>query len=60
MHRGKLDCAGGVLLSSYLIVLMVLLAVVICTVSAIVHVSMKGRLAFSVGRLVFFSSFIEL
>ncbi|XP_046523388.1 LOW QUALITY PROTEIN: diacylglycerol lipase-beta [Equus quagga] len=44
MHRGKLDCAGGVLLSSYLIVLMVLLAVVICTVSAIVHVSMKGTI----------------
>ncbi|KAL4669306.1 hypothetical protein H8959_007860, partial [Pygathrix nigripes] len=29
MHRGKLDCAGGALLSSYLIVLMILLAVVI-------------------------------
>ncbi|KAM4814300.1 diacylglycerol lipase-beta [Urocitellus parryii] len=44
MHRRKLDCAGGVLLSSYLIVLMVLLAVVICTVSAIVCVSMKGTI----------------
>ncbi|XP_025841950.1 diacylglycerol lipase-beta isoform X2 [Vulpes vulpes] len=42
MHRGKLDCAGGVLLSSYLIVLIVLLAVIICTVSAIVCVSMKA------------------
>ncbi|CAK7304664.1 Diacylglycerol lipase-beta [Vulpes lagopus] len=44
MHRGKLDCAGGVLLSSYLIVLIVLLAVIICTVSAIVCVSMKGTI----------------
>nr|XP_051695029.1 diacylglycerol lipase-beta isoform X4 [Oryctolagus cuniculus] len=41
MHRGKLDCAGGVLLSSYLIVLIVLLAVIICTVLAIVCVSMR-------------------
>ncbi|XP_004440971.1 PREDICTED: sn1-specific diacylglycerol lipase beta [Ceratotherium simum simum] len=44
MHRGKLDCAGGVLLSTYLIVLLVLLALVICTLSAIVHVSMKGTI----------------
>ncbi|XP_059976586.1 diacylglycerol lipase-beta isoform X1 [Mesoplodon densirostris] len=44
VHRGKLDCPGGVLLSSYLIVLMVLLAVVICTASAIVWVSMKGTI----------------
>uniref|UniRef100_A0A8C3WCE1 Diacylglycerol lipase-beta n=1 Tax=Catagonus wagneri TaxID=51154 RepID=A0A8C3WCE1_9CETA len=43
-HRGKLDCAGGVLLSSYLIVLIVLLAVIICTVSAIVCVSMRGTI----------------
>uniref|UniRef100_A0A8C2R9W6 Diacylglycerol lipase-beta n=1 Tax=Capra hircus TaxID=9925 RepID=A0A8C2R9W6_CAPHI len=44
MHRGKLDCPGGVLLSSYLIVLLVLLAVIIGTVSAIVCVSMKGTI----------------
>ncbi|KAM9583726.1 diacylglycerol lipase-beta isoform 1-T1 [Trichechus inunguis] len=43
-HREKLDCAGGALLSSYLIVLIVLLAVVICAVSAIVYVSMKGTI----------------
>ena len=43
MHRGKLDCPGGVLLSSYLIVLLVLLAIIIGTVSAIVCVSMKGK-----------------
>ncbi|XP_006044397.4 diacylglycerol lipase-beta isoform X1 [Bubalus bubalis] len=44
MHRGKLDCPGGVLLSSYLIVLLVLLAIIIGTVSAIVCVSMKGTI----------------
>ncbi|XP_004268989.2 diacylglycerol lipase-beta isoform X2 [Orcinus orca] len=44
MHRGKLDCPGGVLLRSYLIVLIILLAVIICTVSAIVCVSMKGTI----------------
>uniref|UniRef100_A0A8C5UPP2 Diacylglycerol lipase-beta n=1 Tax=Microcebus murinus TaxID=30608 RepID=A0A8C5UPP2_MICMU len=44
MHRGKLDCAGGALLSSYLIVLIILLAVIICTVLAIVYVSMKGTI----------------
>uniref|UniRef100_A0A2K5EVY5 Diacylglycerol lipase-beta n=1 Tax=Aotus nancymaae TaxID=37293 RepID=A0A2K5EVY5_AOTNA len=44
MHRGKLDCAGGSLLSSYLIVLMILLALVICTVSAIMCVSMRGTI----------------
>lgn len=44
MYRGKLNCAGGALLSSYLIVLLVLLAVIICTVLAIVCVSMKGTI----------------
>ncbi|XP_045682173.1 diacylglycerol lipase-beta [Phyllostomus hastatus] len=43
-HRARLDCAGGVLLSSYLIVLIILLAVIICTVSAIVGVSMRGTI----------------
>ncbi|XP_060224068.1 diacylglycerol lipase-beta isoform X1 [Meriones unguiculatus] len=44
MHRRKLDCPGGVLLSTYLIVLLVLLAVIICTVLAIVCVSMRGTI----------------
>ncbi|XP_058141746.1 diacylglycerol lipase-beta isoform X3 [Dasypus novemcinctus] len=44
-YRRKLDCVGGALLSNYLIVLMVLLAVIICTVSAIVCVSMKAGLS---------------
>ncbi|XP_060029265.1 diacylglycerol lipase-beta isoform X2 [Erinaceus europaeus] len=43
VHRDKLDCAGG-RLGSYLIVLLLLLAVVICTVSAIVCVSMRGTI----------------
>uniref|UniRef100_H0XGN4 Diacylglycerol lipase-beta n=1 Tax=Otolemur garnettii TaxID=30611 RepID=H0XGN4_OTOGA len=46
MHRAKRDCADGVsyLVSSYLISLIILLAVVICTVAAIVCVSMKGTI----------------
>lgn len=43
MHRRKLDCPGGVLLSTYLIVLLILLAVIICIVLAIVCVSMRGK-----------------
>lgn len=43
-HRRRLDCPGGVLLSTYLIVLLVLLAVIICTVLAIVCVSMRGTI----------------
>lgn len=44
MHRRKLDCPGGALLSTYLIVLLVLLAVIICTVLAMVCVSMRGTI----------------
>ncbi|XP_001508017.1 diacylglycerol lipase-beta [Ornithorhynchus anatinus] len=44
MHKGKLNCTGGGLLNSYLIVLIVLLAVIICAVSSIVYVSMKGTI----------------
>lgn len=43
VHRRQLDCPGGVLLSTYLIVLLVLLAVIICTVLAMVCVSMRGK-----------------
>lgn len=45
MHRRKLDCPGGALLSTYLIVLLVLLAVIICTVLAMVCVSMRVGLS---------------
>ncbi|XP_058536279.1 diacylglycerol lipase-beta isoform X3 [Ochotona princeps] len=44
LHRGKMDCAGGGLLSTYLVVLLVLLALVIGSVLAIVWVSMKGTI----------------
>ncbi|XP_052610335.1 diacylglycerol lipase-beta isoform X3 [Peromyscus californicus insignis] len=44
VHRRQLDCPGGVLLSTYLIVLLVLLAVIICTVMAMVCVSMRGTI----------------
>lgn len=44
VHRRKLDCPGGALLSTYLIVLLVLLAVIICTVLAMVCVSMRGTI----------------
>ncbi|XP_075383650.1 diacylglycerol lipase-beta isoform X2 [Tenrec ecaudatus] len=43
-HRRQLDCMGGTLLSTYLVVLMVLLTVVIFTMAAIVHVSMRGTI----------------
>ncbi|KAK1343593.1 hypothetical protein QTO34_016373 [Cnephaeus nilssonii] len=42
-YRGKLECARGVLLSNYMVVLMVLLAVIICTMLAIVYVSTRGK-----------------
>lgn len=42
-YRGRLDCARGVLLSNYLVVLLVLLAVIIGTMLAIVCVSMRGK-----------------
>ncbi|XP_070259064.1 diacylglycerol lipase-beta-like, partial [Myotis yumanensis] len=40
-YRGKLDCARGVLLGNYMVVLLVLLAVIVCTMLAIVCVSMR-------------------
>lgn len=44
MYRGKLDCVGGVLFSSYLIVFMIFLVVVICIVLVIMCVSMRGMI----------------
>ncbi|XP_070270429.1 diacylglycerol lipase-beta isoform X2 [Myotis yumanensis] len=43
-YRGKLDCARGVLLGNYMVVLLVLLAVIVCTMLAIVCVSMRGTI----------------
>nr|XP_042709135.1 diacylglycerol lipase-beta isoform X5 [Chrysemys picta bellii] len=45
IHKGKFNCTGGGLLHSYLLVLLVLLAVIICTVSAIVYISMQGTIS---------------
>ncbi|KAE8579419.1 hypothetical protein XENTR_v10024035 [Xenopus tropicalis] len=45
VHKGHFDCVGGAILRSYLIVLIVLLASIICVVSAIVYVSMQGTIA---------------
>ena len=60
-HRGKLDCPGGALLSSYLIVLIVLLALIICTMSAIVCVSMRGKeSSFLFDAYSFFNRVIEI
>ncbi|XP_062859416.1 diacylglycerol lipase-beta [Trichomycterus rosablanca] len=43
-HRGRFDCPGGVILHTYLIVLLVLLGVVIFTLCAIVYVSAQGTI----------------
>ncbi|XP_040214388.1 diacylglycerol lipase-beta [Rana temporaria] len=43
VHKGNFDCIGGPVLRSYLIVLIVMLAAIICSVSSIVYVSMQGK-----------------
>ncbi|MEE6524369.1 hypothetical protein FKM82_023794, partial [Ascaphus truei] len=45
VHKGNFECVGGPVLRSYLIVLIVLLAAIICAVSAIVYVSMRGTIS---------------
>ncbi|KAM8961006.1 diacylglycerol lipase-beta isoform 2-T2 [Pelodytes ibericus] len=45
VHKGNIECVGGPILRSYLIVLIVLLALIICCVSAIVYVSMQGTIS---------------
>lgn len=42
VHKGQFSCPGGALLHSYLLVLLALLAAIICTLSALVYVSMQG------------------
>ncbi|KAM6121957.1 diacylglycerol lipase-beta isoform 2-T2 [Phoenicopterus ruber ruber] len=42
VHKGQFNCPGGALLHSYLIVLLILLAFIICVLSALVYVSMQG------------------
>ncbi|CAB1313073.1 unnamed protein product [Coregonus sp. 'balchen'] len=44
LHKGKFDCAGGRVLHSYLVVLLVLLAFIILSLCAIVYVSAQGTI----------------
>ncbi|XP_077131153.1 diacylglycerol lipase-beta [Ranitomeya variabilis] len=44
VHKGHFDCPGGPILKSYIIVLIVMLAAIICSISAIVYVSMQGTI----------------
>uniref|UniRef100_A0A669QFJ8 Diacylglycerol lipase-beta n=1 Tax=Phasianus colchicus TaxID=9054 RepID=A0A669QFJ8_PHACC len=45
VHKGRFGCPGGALLHSYLLVLLALLAAIICTLSALVYVSMQGTIS---------------
>ena len=43
VHKGQFNCPGGGLLHSYLLILLVLLAAIICALSALVYISMQGK-----------------
>ncbi|NWH19088.1 DGLB lipase, partial [Grus americana] len=45
VHKGQFSCPGGGLLHSYLLVLLILLAFIICALSALVYVSMQGTIS---------------
>uniref|UniRef100_A0A8C2TZ38 Diacylglycerol lipase-beta n=1 Tax=Coturnix japonica TaxID=93934 RepID=A0A8C2TZ38_COTJA len=45
VHKGQFSCPGGALLHSYLLVLLALLAAIICTLCALVYVSMQGTIS---------------
>ncbi|KAM5152092.1 diacylglycerol lipase-beta [Mantella aurantiaca] len=45
VHKGNFDCVGGLVLRSYLIVLIAMLAAIMCSVSSIVYVSMQGTIS---------------
>ncbi|CAN2391206.1 neuroblast proliferation [Pristimantis euphronides] len=45
VHKGHFDCPGGALLQSYFIVLLVMLGAIICSMSAIVYISMQGTIS---------------
>nr|XP_056722302.1 diacylglycerol lipase-beta [Euleptes europaea] len=45
MHKSQLDCPGGRLLHSYLLVLLILLAVIISALLSIVYISMQGTIS---------------
>ena len=42
LHKGSFDCPGGGVLHSYLVVLLVLLALIILSLCAIIYVSAQG------------------
>uniref|UniRef100_A0A6Q2Z7A6 Diacylglycerol lipase-beta n=1 Tax=Esox lucius TaxID=8010 RepID=A0A6Q2Z7A6_ESOLU len=44
LHKGTFDCAGGSVLHSYLVVLLVLLALIILSLCAIVYISAQGTI----------------
>uniref|UniRef100_H9GU09 Uncharacterized protein n=1 Tax=Anolis carolinensis TaxID=28377 RepID=H9GU09_ANOCA len=50
IHKGQFNCDGGGLLHSYLLVLLILLAAVICALSSILYISMKGESASNGGE----------
>ncbi|NWH60900.1 DGLB lipase, partial [Geococcyx californianus] len=45
VHKGQFNCPGGGLLRSYLLVLLILLASIICVISALVYISMQGTIS---------------
>ncbi|XP_053220106.1 diacylglycerol lipase-beta isoform X1 [Podarcis raffonei] len=45
IHKGQFNCAGGALLHSYLLVLLILLAAIICSLCSILYVSMQGTIS---------------
>ncbi|KFO79949.1 Sn1-specific diacylglycerol lipase beta, partial [Cuculus canorus] len=45
VHKGHFNCLGGGLLRTYLLILLVLLASIICVISALVYVSMQGTIS---------------
>ncbi|XP_062999198.1 diacylglycerol lipase-beta isoform X2 [Elgaria multicarinata webbii] len=45
VHKGEFNCAGGGLLHSYLLVLLILLAAIICALSSILYISMQGTIS---------------
>ncbi|NXF29605.1 DGLB lipase, partial [Nyctibius bracteatus] len=45
VHKGQFNCPGGGLLHIYLLVLLILLASIICALSALVYISMQGTIS---------------
>lgn len=65
IHKGHFDCGGGAVLHSYLVVLLLLLAIIIFSLGAIVYVSAQGTIMNpgprrSMPGLVYFRAFLYL